>query len=223
MYKKLKRLINVAKFLYNQRIKGFDVSLEPHFDAGSIDYFNTALKSCNQYLEWGTGGSTLVAAKLGKNFIAIDSDKYFLESVKKQIVKHGYANKNSQLLHYADIGVTKEWGQPIFQAKNKLRLKRWAKYSDIPINKKKPFLPDLILIDGRFRVACALKAIKYLHMKLDYTILVDDYESRTEYKEIERFANLMQLEGRMAVFKQKIDIDLIDLDKSIKKYTTDFR
>ena len=214
---------SLIKFLYIQRVKGFDVPTQPHFDPISVKFFIDKLKSCNQYLEYGTGGSTFLAAKLGKDFIAVDSDRYFLQAVKKKIESSGYACKGTQVLRHADIGLTKEWGQPLFQQRIKSRLKKWATYSDFPIRGINSFLPDLILIDGRFRVACALKTIKYLQNKINYTILVDDYVGRNQYKEIERFANLVKLEGRMAVFTQKDEINLIDLDCSIEKYTTDFR
>ncbi|CAN1525222.1 hypothetical protein MCEORH2_01250 [Methylophilaceae bacterium] len=223
MNKTLTKIINAVKFFYVQRVIGFDVPTEPHFDEDSIKLFNDKLKSCNHYLEWGTGGSTFAAAKLGKKFIAIDSDRFFLKAVKTKIINNGYALKNDQVFYFADIGLTKEWGQPLFQRQSKSRQRRWAMYSDIPVTKINSFSPDLVLIDGRFRVACALKALRYLHLKDGFTILVDDYVDRSEYKEIERFANLVQLEGRMAVFKKKTNIDLIELDYAIKEYITDFR
>lgn len=218
----LSQFINTLKFLYVQRIKGFVVPQEPHFDPLCLQFFIDKLQSCNQYLEYGSGGSTFFAAKFGKDFVTIDSDKYFLKAVEKQIVKSGLSDSSSQILHHADIGLTKEWGQPVFTEKNKSRLKKWASYSDIPLVKGKHFLPDLILIDGRFRVACALKSVKYLHDKVSYTILVDDYVGRTEYCEIERFAELVKLKGRMAVFKQKANIDFAELDKAITKYEAEF-
>jgi len=83
-------------------------------------------------------------------------------------------------------------------------------------------LPDLILVNGRFRVACALKSVKYLHDKVSYTILVDDYVGRSAYSEIGRFSDLVKLEGRMAVFKKEANIDFAELDKAIAKYEAEF-
>ena len=214
--------INTLKFLYVQRIKGFDVPQAPHFDKLCLPFFIHKLQSCNQYLEYGSGGSTFFAAKFSKDFVAVDSDKYFLKAVKKQIIKNGLFDSSSQIFHHADIGLTKEWGQPFCTKKTKSSLKKWARYSDIPLIKGKQFLPDLILIDGRFRVACALKSVKYLHDKVSYTILVDDYVGRSAYSEIERFSDLVKLEGRMAVFKQKANIDFAELDKAIAKYEAEF-
>ena len=83
-------------------------------------------------------------------------------------------------------------------------------------------MPDLIIIDGRFRVACALKSIKYLYDKAGYTILLDDYVGRSAYCEIERFSNLVKLQVRIVVLKQKANIDFAKLDKTIAKYEADF-
>jgi len=65
------------------------------------------------YLEYGSGGSTYLAAKLKKTFITIDSDKIFLDAVRKKIIRDGIYDDESQTYCHANIGPTKEWGQPI--------------------------------------------------------------------------------------------------------------
>ncbi|NQW69737.1 MAG: hypothetical protein HQ457_05090 [Betaproteobacteria bacterium] len=84
-------------------------------------------------------------------------------------------------------------------------------------------MPDLILIDGRFRVACALKVVKYMHNQANFSLLVDDYVDRSHYVEIERFAKLEKLVGRMAIFTQIDKIDLLELENSIISYSLDYR
>ena len=155
MNKKFTELFNFFKFFYHQRTKGFCVPSEPHFDSQSVEFFINQLHLCKQYLEYGAGGSTFLAAKLGKDFISIDSDKYFIKALKSKMQKCNIIHTNSQVFHYADIGLTNQWGQPVFTSKTKLRCKKWERYSSIPVGKINYFLPDLILIDGRFRVACA--------------------------------------------------------------------
>ena len=123
---------------------------------------------------------------------------------------------------YADIGLTKAWGDPVVTRKSARRLAKWKKYSDIPCRFADNCLPDLILIDGRFRVACALKVTKYLSNKDDWLMLVDDYVSRDQYREIERFATLDRFVGRMAVFRPMACVDLGELSNAINKYESDF-
>ncbi len=85
-----------------------------------------------------------------------------------------------------------------------------------------PSLPDLVLVDGRFRVACALTAIKNLYDKFDFEILFDDYADREFYHAIEEFACLHDMHGRMAVFKQKL-VSMEDLDAAIERFSADYR
>ncbi len=108
MKKKFTALFNFFKFIYHQRIKGFCVPTEPHFDPQSVQYFINQLYLCKQYLEYGVGGSTFIAAKLGKDFIAIDSDKYFIKALKAKLKNCNIMHTNSQVFHYADIGLTKQ-------------------------------------------------------------------------------------------------------------------
>ena len=79
-------------FLPKQRFVGFELPSSPHFDSDeATTWFITKLKGSEKYLECGTGGSTYLAAKLGVNFIAVDSDPYFLNSLRKKIVRDGFA------------------------------------------------------------------------------------------------------------------------------------
>ena len=61
--------------------------------------------------------------------------------------------------------------------------------------------PDLILIDGRFRIACCLNILKHIQKKsLKVLILLDDYEKRESYKILNKFFKIKSI-GRMAVLK----------------------
>ena len=215
-------LQNILKFYYVQRVKGFPIPEIPFFDPLSFEYYVEKLKSSEQYLEYGSGGSTYYAAKLGKSFMTVDSDRFFLKDVLKKIKRDKLSNAANQKFIHAHIGLTKAWGLPVFTSKYQNRLKRWSNYSESPWNRDIKVLPDLVLIDGRFRVACALKSIKNLQGKNSWTILVDDYAGRPEYKDIELFATLEKLVGSMAVFKERPNIDFGKLESAIKKYELDF-
>ena len=61
--------------------------------------------------------------------------------------------------------------------------------------------PDLILIDGRFRIACCLNILKHIQKKsLKVLILLDDYEKRESYKVLNKFFKIKSI-GRMAILK----------------------
>jgi hypothetical protein len=189
--------LTLVKFLINQRIKPFDVSDQPHLDAESASYFISRLSDATVFLEYGAGGSTVEAARQNKQFVTVESDPFFLASVRKKV---GNAGK---LLH-ADIGLTGPWGTPLIKTPNPSRLKRWAKYPMAPLADDPDFTPDLILIDGRFRVLCALTVIDRLCGR-DFELLFDDYaERRDHFRAVEQFADLTMFKGGMAIFRPKV-------------------
>jgi hypothetical protein len=83
-------------------------------------------------------------------------------------------------------------------------------------------LPDIVLVDGRFSIACALASIKQMYDKIEFEILFDDYKERPCYQVMECFARLDAMHGRMAVFKKK-SISLAELEIAIERFSTDYR
>lgn len=212
----------IAQFLLRQRFGQLQIPDAPEFDAPGQQYFSARLLSAKAYLEYGSGGSTVLAAKARVPFTTIDSDRFFLRSLQAKIAEELKTDGGRYI--YCDIGLTKMWGTPIFTRPSAKRRSRWRNYAEAPWQADgRDFLPDLVLIDGRFRVVCALASIKHLSNKIDFEILVDDYASRPELNQIEKFAELRAMCGRMAVFKPKPTIDHAALDRAIDRYTVDYR
>lgn len=207
-------------FLYVQRYGGFEVPERPVFDEASQDFFEQSLRECCFYLEYGSGGSTVMAARLGKSFITVESDKYFLAWVTKKI---GMAVPGRWFIH-ADIGLTGLWSCPLIRLKTPKRLAAWKRYAESPWEEiqKIGVLPDLILIDGRFRAASALVCLKNLANSPNAVICVDDYAGRPHYRVIETFGRLASVRGRMAVFHPK-PVAAEALDAAIEIYSRDWR
>ena len=73
--------------------------------------------------------------------------------------------------------------------------------------------PDLILIDGRFRVLCFLTSLKF--SPKGTKILFDDYRDRQFYHIVEEFCPIIDRCGRQALFestnevKEKITDELL--------------
>lgn len=210
--------IELLKFFYVQRVRGFVVPDKPFFEnEATTEWFVETLRNSKAYLEFGSGGSTYLAARLGKPFVTVDSDPYFLKAVKQKIAKDNLLDANIQRYCHADIGITREWGFPLFGKMGGAgRRARYSHYSDFRIVEK-DYIPDFILIDGRFRAACALKAISALADSENWTIAVDDYLSRDRYKIIETFAKLDRLVGRMAVFTKRHASDANKLAEAISE------
>ena len=185
----------------------------PHFDPDSTPYFLDRLGRASDYLEYGSGGSTVEAARRNKKFTTVESDRLFLRAVKQKIGNH-----SGRLIH-VNIGKTGEWGAPAEKRWWPWRRWLWSRYAAAPW--KFPISPDLVLIDGRFRVHCALYSIKQLAGR-EFEILFDDYAGRPFYHAVERFAALNGMFGRMARFTPK-SFDSAALNDAIRKYETDWR
>lgn len=191
-------MLRDIKFFWIQRAGRFHIGDEPMMDPKSLDFFRESVEGCSSYLEFGSGGSTVLAARSGKRMVTVESDPYFLKAVVDRIRQEGCLDPSTQRFIHADIGPVGPMGRPLFRLP--FNHNKFRRYSSIPWETgacQDP--PDLILVDGRFRVACALRSIQALRNRFD-TILVDDY-SRPEYRVIEQFARLEKMIGRMAVFR----------------------
>ncbi|WP_419738036.1 hypothetical protein [Ruegeria sp.] len=58
--------------------------------------------------------------------------------------------------------------------------------------------PDVVLVDGRFRVGCALATA--FNIKRPVTLLFDDYLHRPRMRAAEEFLKAPKFVGRMAIF-----------------------
>lgn len=135
-------------------------------------------------LEFGSGGSTLLASNLGKKIFSVESDKNWAERMEKiQGVK----------IHHVDIGPTKGHGHP----KDKSKQHKWPEYPTSVWDRPDFEHPDIILIDGRFRVACFLVAS--IRIQKTTKILFDDFE-RKQYKIASDIFPTKLICGRLAIF-----------------------
>jgi hypothetical protein len=121
--------------------------------------------------------------------------------------------------------LTGHWGRPIgLRSPSASRLEKFRRYSDPPPEcLEGGRTPDFVLVDGRFRVACVLKAIRMLQHERGWTIAMDDYGDRPHYGVIgEEFANIDRLVGgRMAVITSLKEFSPEQLDAAIRKYEID--
>lgn len=171
-------------------------------------FFEQSLRDSRFYLEFGSGGSTVLAARLGKQGVSIEGDGYYCRDVRRKLrgVSH-----DMQLFH-VNIGRTGEWGYPLDQRPTDSNVAAWRRYVGKPFDKLGDGFYDLVLVDGRFRVACALQTIaEAKKRKASLRLLVDDYhdaeEPRPHYYAIEKYARMTGTAGRIAIF----DIEAGDL------------
>lgn len=211
-----------AKIVIANRTRHFDVPTEPHFDAESTAYFRKRLENSRSYLEYGSGGSTILANRLVSTLVSVDSDAHFLGDVRRKLAEDG-RHAMTKLIH-VNIGLTQNWGMPVFTKPTPRRVRRWESYPTAPWRYFRSIAqqPDLVLVDGRFRVACVLESLLSLSPLSNTQILLDDYAGRPHYRIVEQFTDI-EMAGRMAILRPRRLLDRIQVRRLVKQYCADPR
>jgi len=188
------------------------VDLSPEMSAAEKGLFTQETKGSENYFEWGCGGSTtMMIEDTEAEVTSVESSKEWISKVKGDIS----AGEQARLhMKWVDIGRTREWGNPA----NSTRRSDWPNYSAAIC--KESTKPDTVLVDGRFRVACALKAALCAPAA---KLLIHDFTNRPEYqKPVLEVYDMVSSAQRMAVFKRKNDVSDADIEEAYKgyRYTT---
>jgi len=122
---------------------------------------------------------------------------------------------NQLIIQDCDIGEVIEWGTP----KSDEKIRDFWNYMATPwrIVKKNKYIPDTILIDGRFRVASFL--ISLLSARQDAIILFDDYSIRPEYFVVEEFCKIIDKREYMVAFSVSHNYDISVICEKIAQYS----
>jgi hypothetical protein len=205
------------------KARGFPIDDEPHFCEAGKALFANELATTETYLEYGSGGSTVTAHHAAEALVSVDNDRDVLRAVGARLRRHAYGP--TAMLIYVDMGITKEWGYPVFHRRTRVRVERWKNYAQAPwgyLNERQ-LQPDMIMVDGRFRVACILESLLNLHPVSSCRILVDDYTERHHYHVVERFAELHRVSGRMALLTKRRDMDIDECRHFARSHYADSR
>lgn len=152
-----------------------------------------AYRDARIILEYGSGGSTKIGSQMpGKYIMSVESDRDWARELRSEIAASD--PKSPVSVYHVDIGATAAWGRVVDES-------GWRQYHRYPnAIWDEPFFrhPDLILIDGRFRVACLMTAL--LRIQRPVRVLFDDYVDRPKYQCAECIVRPQRLIGRMAEF-----------------------
>lgn len=170
--------------------------MQPHMSAAEVAQFELSLAGRASLLEFGCGGSTIVAARQVRQIISVDSDPAWLAKVQAEIADEAV----DFTPFHADIGPVGDWGYPVDTAK----LRDWPRYHT-HIWRRLSGSPDAVLIDGRFRVACLLQAV--IHCKPDCIFLFHDFPDRTHYHVVLRHVDILTRVDTLAVLRTKGQVD----------------
>ncbi|HXG80991.1 MAG TPA: hypothetical protein VNJ05_04245 [Sphingomicrobium sp.] len=201
------------------------VGNSPHLDEGALAGWRELVSRSSVYLEYGSGGSTVEAAKSVDHLISVESDPRYLAAVERRVASAAGATATFHPLH-ADIGITTAWGRPLVERKSAARLGRWRRYSEAPwpLFERLGLVPDFIFVDGRFRVACVFESFLRLPADAECRFMLDDYEPRKdEYGAILAFAAEVKAAGRALTFRRAADFDREGCARLLRHFQADPR
>jgi len=195
------------------KVGGFNLNI--HIDAKDLKVFDSLLNGGVSYLEYGSGGSTLYALDKKIPFIvSVENDLDWKQKVEKEVSSK---NLEKQLFEYIfiDMGEISSWGKPLI-----VNIEKTKEYVEKAWTFFKNKNPSIVLIDGRFRVACFIECLAHLN-NTSSTIVFDDYCNRSYYRLFEDIIKPSFIGERLALF-QNICLSEEDITLLKRKQETYF-
>lgn len=176
-------IFKAAKTLQN-RLRGDDTLFD-----GDDRLFKKTVKDAKVYAEYGCGSSTIwVAKNCEARIFSVDTSKDWVQHVKRKLLKNSIQIEITDV----DVGELGEWGRPVNYSKRS----DFSNYTTSIWNYNQK--PDVVLIDGRFRVSCFLTTL--IHAEPGTKVFFDDYTTRPHYHVVEEFIKIHDVCGRQALF-----------------------
>jgi protein O-GlcNAc transferase len=191
--------------------------MEPHFHKNDKGLFYKYLNLSKNYFEFGSGGSTYQASirQNIEKIYSIESDKHWFHLLKTKIEEKNINNEKVNLILIDLQCKLNDWGNP----GNNSSMNDWKKYSNAiyDLNADIRQKLDLILIDGRFRVACCLKCFNVISENC--LIIFDDFLNRKHYHIVLKYYDIIERTGDnvMVILKKKTNC-IPPTNEIIEKY-----
>lgn len=169
------------------------------------------------YFEFGSGGSTEIACQIPSlQYATVDNSFEFLSSlVSNSSCLQNAINNGRLLAQYIDIGSIGDFGNPTGS-----NTSLWHTYPTAILNHPGP-RPQLVLIDGRFRVASAMTTL--LAVDSNTKIFFHDFLNRPQYYRILNYVDVIDCVETLVILKRKATINWMELMKDIEYYAIDFQ
>lgn len=165
------------------------VQLPTPFSKAERECFQRYLAQCSNYWEYGCGGTTQMAYGMPHilNITSIECDKDYADEVSAVCPK--------STMIWVDVGAVNEKGWPIETA----LAPTWFRYSQIWTAAEKTY--ELVLLAGRFRLACALWIV--LNPRGVKHMAIANFVDRPEYHALEEFVEIVELVDNLAIVRPK--------------------
>lgn len=154
---------------------------------GDDEVFLAALRDARVYFEYGVGLSTnWVDQNTDARIVSVDTSREWIDHVKASLSRDGHS------INFIDLGPIGNWGMPeSFEKRDKFIdyvEGPWSFASDA----------DVVLIDGRFRIACFLNSL--LRANAGTKIIFDDYAERKSLHVVSEYLAPSMVAARQALF-----------------------
>lgn len=196
-------LLRIFFFIRNYKLRNPNCLFE-----GDDALFKEEIKNVDVYGEYGCGKTTKwVLNNTSANVIADDTSSEWIAAVKNDIVSSSRLDIN-----YTNLGKTVGYGYPVSFEK----IEYFSDYTDYIWKQNKR--PELVLVDGRFRVCCFLSCLKYADVGTK--IIFDDYTDRPHYHFVEKYVQRVKEFRRQCLFvvPSKSELNMVELDKDIVSF-----
>ncbi len=175
------------------------MTMRPDMTARETALFDSILRCSADYVEFGCGGSTVLAHSIGcRSIVAIDSSTVWLDKVRAECASN---DKTKLTLIHVDIGPVKQLGYPADDSKKA----RWPDYHTAPWADRTIADADCYLIDGRFRVACMLQTA--LRCPDRALLLFHDFAPRRYYHSVQEILREIARAETLSVFQKPLNFD----------------
>jgi hypothetical protein len=193
--------------------------LIPMMTRSEHDLLRSQAARSKRILEYGSGGSTaMFMEETQAVVVSVESDPVWVERLDKELPY--FIEQGRLLLHYADVGPVGLHGSPTDMS----TMSRWPDYWQWPwtsIYNTPDYGPDLVFVDGRFRISCALYSA--LRVGPGVTILFHDFWRRRRYDVLQRHLRIVASSGQMVAFLPRADINEDAVRNDLAAYRRDRR
>ena len=168
-----------------------DIKFRPVMSLTELKAFCYFMKPDNIYFEFGSGGSTNIASYYNVKTFSVESDVKWHKKLKDNRINAKYITIDLKSENYG------------YPGKN-TKIEDWKEYIQ---SYKKEYNADIILIDGRFRIACGLDIFNKI--RNDTIVLIHDYINRKYYHVLEQYYLKLETWDSLVAFIKRPNITFI--------------
>jgi hypothetical protein len=182
--------------------------MPPEFDEFGLRMFEQLVVDANRYVEYGCGGSTIIAlSESDAQIFAVESSSQWFAALQTEA--DAVASSERLDVELIDLGPLGDWGTPLGYSHRR----NFRSYVESPW--RRTDTADLVLIDGRFRVASFCCSM--LHCRPGSVVLFDDFV-RPEYHVVEECIKPEMSAGRMAKFVVSEQLDRDPIERMMEEF-----